>query len=166
MTRLPFQITPQDDDEKWMVEALKQACIAYDKEEVPVGAILVQNGQIISKGYNQVELLKDATAHAEMLCITSASAQIENWRLANTTLYCTLEPCTMCAGAIFLSRIPRIVWGAKDIRHGAAGSWVDLFTQKHPTHQVEMKGGVLAPFAAELMRSFFETQRKKKIDEN
>jgi tRNA(adenine34) deaminase len=164
MSQLPFQITPQNDDEKWMIEALKQAWVAYEKEEVPIGAVLVHKGTIIAKGYNQVELLKDATAHAEMLCITSGSSVIENWRLAETTLYCTLEPCAMCAGAIFLSRVPRLVWGAKDLRHGAAGSWVDLFALKHPTHQVELKGGILASFASEMMRSFFEAQRKKKVD--
>jgi tRNA(adenine34) deaminase len=164
MSRLPFQIQPQDEDEKWMLEALKQAWIAYEKDEVPIGAVLVKNNSLIAKGHNQVELLKDATAHAEMLCITSGSAQLEDWRLSETTLYSTLEPCTMCTGAIFLSRVHRLVWGAKDIRHGAAGSWTNLFTLKHPTHQVEMKEGVLASYSSELMKTFFEKQRKRSID--
>lgn len=162
MSRLPFEIIPQDEDEKWMIEALKQAFTAFQKDEVPVGAVLVHNHSIISRGYNQVELLKDATAHAEMLCLTSGSAQLEDWRLEGTTLYTTLEPCAMCAGALFLSRVPKVVWGAKDIRHGAGGSWTDLFALKHPTHQIEVKEGVLAPYSAELMKRFFEQQRKKK----
>lgn len=144
-----------------MVEALKQAWLAFENDEVPIGAVLVHKGSVLAKGYNQVELLRDATAHAEMLCITSGSAQLDDWRLAETTLYCTLEPCTMCAGAIFLSRVPRIVWGAPDLRHGAGGSWTDLFTLKHPTHQVEVKQGVLASYAADLMKTFFEKQRKR-----
>lgn len=162
--RLPFQITPQDEDEKWMIEALKQAYFAFENGEVPIGAVLVRHGSILSKGSNQVELLHDATAHAEMLCITSASAQLENWRLPDTILYSTLEPCAMCAGALFLSRIPRLVWGAPDIRHGAAGSWTNLFALKHPTHQVEMRSGVLAPYSAELLKTFFEKQRKRNAE--
>jgi Cytosine/adenosine deaminases len=162
MSRLPFEITPLDEDEKWMIEALKQAWVAFENDEVPVGAVLVHKGSILAKGSNQVELLRDATAHAEMLCITSASAQLENWRLAETTLYSTLEPCAMCAGALFLSRVPRLVYGAKDIRHGAAGSWTDLFALKHPTHQIEIKGDVLAPYSSELLKTFFDKQRKKR----
>lgn len=149
-------------DEKWMREALKEAQKAFDADEVPVGAVIVFKGKIIARGYNQVEMLKDATAHAEMLSITVASAALENWRLQDTTLYCTMEPCSMCAGAILLSRIPRLVFGAPDIRHGAAGSWVDLFEKKHPTHQLEVVRGVLGPESADLLRTFFEKQRKKR----
>src|SRR5574338_1269803 len=110
------------DDERFMREAIKQALIAFEHNEVPVGAVIVKKGQIIARGYNQVELLRDATAHAEMLAITSAESALENWRLTGATLYCTLEPCAMCAGAALLSRLDAIVWGAPDIRHGANGS--------------------------------------------
>ena len=144
-----------------MLEALKEAWKAFQNEEVPVGAVLVKNKQIIAKGHNQVELLKDATAHAEMLCITSGEAAVENWRLAETVLYCTVEPCTMCAGAMLLTRIPVLVWGAPDIRHGANGSWIDLFEQKHPMHDIQVRKGVLQEYCAHLMKDFFQIQRQK-----
>lgn len=145
-----------------MLEALKEAWKAYQADEVPVGAVLVQDGQVLARGYNQVEMLRDATAHAEMLCLTSGSAAVENWRLAGCTLYCTLEPCSMCAGAMLLSRIDRLVWGTQDIRHGANGSWVDLLGQQHPMHRITVESGVLADYAAELMRAFFKQKRKEK----
>ncbi|MCB1119429.1 MAG: tRNA adenosine(34) deaminase TadA, partial [Chlamydiia bacterium] len=129
------------EDEKFMLEALKEAKKAYREKEVPVGAVLVHEGRIIARGYNQVEMLSDATAHAEMLCLTAAESALENWRLLKTTLYCTLEPCMMCAGAMLLTRIERLVWGAPDRRHGVDGSWLDLFTEKHPTHQIAITRG-------------------------
>lgn len=150
------------DDERFMREALKEAKKAFDRDEVPVGAVLVHEGKIIARGFNQVELLKDATAHAEMLCLTSASSYLENWRLTNTTLYCTLEPCCMCAGAIMLSRISTLVWAAPDLRLGANGSFVDLFDKKHPFHTIEIRKGVLEAQSSDLMREFFQIQRKKK----
>jgi len=149
-------------DEKFMLEALKQAKLAFQNDEVPVGAVLVHQGHVIARGYNQVELLKDATAHAEMLCLTAGTSAMEDWRLLDTTLYCTIEPCAMCAGAMFLSRIKTLVWGAPDIRHGANGSWVDLFQMKHPTHNIEVRSGVYEAEAADLMRRFFEKQRKNR----
>lgn len=161
----PFSIHPQNDDERFMLEALKEAWKAFKAEEVPVGAVLVKDNRIISRGYNQVELLKDATAHAEMLCLTSGEAALENWRLAGTTLYSTVEPCSMCAGAVFLSRVPLIVWGAPDLRHGAGGSWVNLFDKVHPIHQVEVRKGVLQEFCAKLLVDFFQMQRRKKLAE-
>lgn len=160
----PFQISPTSDDEKFMLEALKQAWKAFESEEVPVGAVLVKEGRIIAKGYNQVEMLKDATAHAEMLCMTSGEAALENWRLTDTTLYCTLEPCVMCAGALLLSRVPRLVWGAPDLRHGANGSWIDLFANKHPMHTVSITSGVYADYCAALMKEFFQKRRKGEIN--
>lgn len=144
-----------------MLEALKEAEKAFKDGEVPVGAALVHKGKVIARGYNQVERLKDATAHAEMLCLTAGAVALDNWRLLDTTLYCTLEPCVMCAGAAILSRVTRLVWGAKDLRHGAHGSWVDLFEKKHPIHQLEIVGGVLAEPAAELMTAFFKAKRDK-----
>ncbi len=158
----PFVIHPNSDDERFMLEALKQAWKASQVQEVPVGAVLVRDGQVIARGYNQVEMLKDATAHAEMLCLSAGAGVLEEWRLTDTTLYCTIEPCSMCAGAMLLARIKRLVWGAPDLRHGANGSWVDLFAQKHPSHTLKVDSGVLAEPASWLMRQFFERRR----DEN
>jgi tRNA(adenine34) deaminase len=158
----PFIIVPKSDDERFMLEALKEAWKAFQKEEVPVGAVLVQDGHVIARGYNQVEMLNDATAHAEMLCITAGEAACENWRLADTTLYCTIEPCSMCAGAMLLARVPKLVWGAPDLRHGANGSWVDLFAKPHPMHAISIQKGVLEEFSAALMRDFFQKRRSEK----
>lgn len=158
----PYRIVPKDDDEKFMLEALKEAWKAFQKDEVPVGAVLVHEGRVIARGYNQVEMLKDATAHAEMLCITAGEAALDNWRLAETALYCTIEPCSMCAGAMLLARVPRLVWGAPDIRHGANGSWIDLFSKTHPTHTITIQKGVLADLSAAMMRDFFQKRRKEK----
>jgi tRNA(adenine34) deaminase len=155
------QIVPKNEDEHFMREALKEAERAFEEGEVPVGAVLVFEGRVIARGRNQVELLKDATAHAEMICITAGSSHLENWRLKGTTLYCTLEPCTMCAGAALLSRLDRLIYGAPDIRHGACGSWFNLFERKHPTHTLEIKGGVLSEFSAHLMQEFFAKRRGK-----
>lgn len=161
----PFVIAPQGDDERFMLEALKEAWKAYTTGEVPVGAVLVHKGKIIARGYNQVEILKDATAHSEMLCMTAGAAALENWRLTDTTLYCTLEPCAMCAGGMLLSRIKRLVWGTADLRHGANGSWVNLFASVHPTHAIEITTGVLQGYCADLMRNFFQARRKEGKDD-
>ena len=162
MKPFPFSITPQSDDERFMLEALKQAWKAYQEGEVPVGAVLVQEGRVIARGFNQVEMLHDATAHAEMLCITAGESALENWRLLNTTLYCTIEPCSMCLGAMLLSRVPTLVWGAPDIRHGANGSWVDLLKTPHPTHTITVRSGVLEAYASGLMKDFFQMRRDQK----
>jgi tRNA(adenine34) deaminase len=143
-----------------MREALRQAKRGAEAEEVPVGAVLVYQDQIIARGYNQVELLKDATAHAEMLCLTAGAHALENWRLTDTTMYCTLEPCAMCAGAILASRVKRLVWAAPDLRLGANGSWIDLFAYKHPMHTMEIASGVLEQESSFLMKNFFETRRR------
>lgn len=156
----PFQIAPQSPDESFMLEALKEAWKAFQADEVPVGAVLVRNGKIIARGYNQVEMLKDATAHAEMLCLTAGEVALENWRLLDTTLYCTLEPCLMCAGAMFLTRIKKLVYGAPDLRHGVHGSWLSVFDLPHPMHQFTVEKGVLAAPSAELMRLFFQKKRE------
>lgn len=159
----PFAIAPQNEDERFMLEALKEAWKAYLADEVPVGAVLVKKGHIIAKGHNQVEMLHDATAHAEMICITSGEAALENWRLADTVLYCTVEPCTMCAGAMYLSRVPKLVWGTPDLRHGANGSWINLFEKSipHPMHNIEVRNGVLQEPCAFLLKDFFKKQRNK-----
>jgi tRNA(adenine34) deaminase len=159
------ELMPQTDDERWMREALREAARAYEEEEVPVGAVLVANGRIIARGHNQVEALQDATAHAEMVCLTAGSAALSDWRLQGATLYCTVEPCAMCAGALLLSRVDALVWGAPDLRHGANGSWVDLFSKKHPTHEVAIRSGVYGEVAAHIMRSFFQQRREAKREE-
>jgi tRNA(adenine34) deaminase len=153
-------------DEWFMREALKEAARAFKEEEVPVGAVLVLEGKIVARGRNQVELLQDATAHAEMLCLSAGAAAAQNWRLKGATLYSTLEPCPMCAGACFASRIDRLVYGAPDLRLGANGSFVNLFALKHPMHAIEVISGVLGDEAAHLMKTFFEEQRWKKKSEN
>jgi len=159
----PFNIIAQNQDEYFMLEALQEAWIAFKEDEVPVGAVLVKDGDVIAKGHNQVEMLKDARAHAEMLCMTAGTTVVDNWRLAKTTLYCTIEPCSMCAGAMFLTRIPSLVWGAPDIRHGANGSWVDLFRPSHPTHAVQVRKGILQELCQRMLKDFFQIQRQNKV---
>ena len=152
-----------DKNNFFMLEALKEAKKAYDADEVPIGAVLVFDNKIIARGYNQVETLKDSTAHAEMICLTSGSSYMNNWRLINTTLYCTLEPCIMCAGAIIGARVKKLVWSARDIRVGANGSFVDIFKKRHPIHNIDIETGVLEELSADLMRKFFKEKRKSNI---
>jgi tRNA(adenine34) deaminase len=150
-------------DEFFMREALKEAKRAFDLDEVPIGAVLVLDDRVIARGHNQVELLQDATAHAEMICLTAGASAIGNWRLLTATLYCTLEPCCMCAGAMLGSRVKKLVWAAPDIRMGANGSWINLFKEKHPMHEIEVVSGVLQAEAADLMKVFFQKQRLKNV---
>jgi tRNA(adenine34) deaminase len=156
---LPSRCMLTTDDERHMVEALKEAWKAFDQGDVPVGAVVVHEGQIIGRGHNQVELLQDATAHAEMLAIGAAAQALGGWRLEGCTLYSTLEPCCMCAGASLLSRLSRIVWGAPDIRFGANGSYVDLFSIPHPTHQLTIIPSVLCEWCARPLQVFFQKRR-------
>lgn len=149
----------KNDDERFMREALKEAVKAFEANEVPIGAVIVKEGKIIARGYNQVELLKDATAHAEMLTITAAESVCENWRLTGTTLYCTIEPCAMCSGAILLSRVDTLVWGAPEVRIGANGSWIDLFSQSYPLHTVQIRNRVLEEWCRGMIQLFFKKRR-------
>jgi tRNA(adenine34) deaminase len=149
-----------DLDQYFMSLALEEAHRAAQKGEVPVGAVLVKEEKVIARAYNRVEELQEATAHAELLCIQGLGASFNNWRLLGATLYVTLEPCSMCLGALLLARIKRVVWGASDIRHGACGSWVNLLETKHPTHTLEMRGGVLADESASLLKQFFKKRRE------
>jgi len=149
-----------------MQAALAQAKKAADAKEVPVGAVLVFENKIIARGHNQVETLRDATAHAEMIVLTMGAEALENWRLLKTTLYCTLEPCSMCLGAMLLSRVERLVWAAPDLRHGANGSWVDLLSTAHPTHQLKVTSGVMQEEAAFLMQDFFKKRRESRDTDN
>lgn len=142
--------------------ALKEAWKAFWRDEVPVGAVVVYREEVIAHAHNAMEGRRDATAHAEMLALSLASARLQRWRLSDTILFTTLEPCSMCAGAALLARIPAIVWGAPDLRHGAAGSWIDLFKQPHPTHSVDIQQGPYSEECALLMKMFFQQQRGKK----
>lgn len=148
-------------DEKFMRMALSLAKKGESLGEVPVGAVLVHESKVIAQAYNQVELLQDATAHAEMLALTAGAGYFHNFRLTGTTLYTTLEPCLMCAGAILLSRVSRVVWGAKDLRHGGAGSVVDLFSLGDKIHKLEITTGVLAEECSALLSHFFEKLREQ-----
>ncbi len=156
------EMSQKELDELFMLEALKEAKKAFKDGEVPVGCVIVHNKKIIARGHNQTELLKDATAHAEMLCITSANSYFNDFRLEGTTLYSTLEPCGMCASAMFLARIKRLVWAAKDIRLGANGSFIDLFSLKHPMHRIEVTSDILQDDASFLMKQFFKKVRYEK----
>lgn len=148
------------EDHVWMQEALKEARKGAAKGEVPVGAVLVYQGKIIARAHNQVEGDKSALAHAEILCLQQGARVLDNWRLIDTTLYCTLEPCPMCAGAMIHSRVGRLVWGAKDLRCGAHGSWIDLFAKNHPIHTISVQSGVLQEECAHEMQSFFRKRRQ------
>ncbi|MBN3037969.1 MAG: nucleoside deaminase [Candidatus Omnitrophica bacterium] len=147
-------------DEIYMSEALKEATRAFDADEVPIGAIVVYQGQIIARAHNQMRLLKDPTAHAEMIAITQAANFLKSERLLNCTLYATIEPCPMCAGALILARIKRLVFGASDPKAGACGSIIDIPGQKKLNHHISIKKDVLAPECGLLMSRFFQKQRK------
>jgi len=146
-------------DHYFMGEALRQAARAFEPVEVPVGAIVVREGHIIGRAYNQVELLKDATAHAEMLALTQAEEAMGDWRLTDCTLYVTKEPCPMCAGAIVHVRLARVVFGATDPKAGAAGSALNLLQFPTLNHRCAITGGVREPECRTLLRSFFAQQR-------
>jgi tRNA(adenine34) deaminase len=149
-------------DHYFMGEALRQAARAFNAEEVPVGAVVVRAGRIIARACNQVELLKDATAHAEMLALTQAEGVLGDWRLNECTLYVTKEPCPMCAGAIVHVRLARVVYGATDIKAGAAGGVLNLLQYPSFNHRCEITRGVREEECRSLLQSFFAEQRAKK----
>ena len=153
-------------DHYFMGEALRQAVRAYEAGEVPVGAVIVREGRIIGRAFNQVELLKDATAHAEMLAIRQAEGAVGDWRLTDCTLYVTKEPCPMCAGAIVHVRLARVVFGASDPKAGAAGSAMNLLQFETLNHRSEITSGVREADCRALLLSFFAEQRarKRKLD--
>ena len=148
-------------DQFFMGEALRQAVRAYEAGEVPVGAVVVREGRIIGRAYNQVELLKDATAHAEMLALTQAEEAVGDWRLIDCTLYVTKEPCPMCAGAAVHVRVARVVFGASDPKAGAAGSALNLLQFPTLNHRCEITAGVREPDCRRLLQTFFAEQREK-----
>lgn len=152
-------------DEFFMQQALRQAELAYEAGEVPIGCVIVKDDKIIGRGRNQVETLQDATAHAEILAITAAAATLENWRLDNCTLYVTLEPCPMCAGAILNSRLGRVVYAAADQRFGACGTQSNVLQPNALHRVVEVSGGELCADAAlGLIKGFFQEMRLRKGD--
>src|SRR5213080_3973965 len=148
-----------ESDESFMRAALRLAAKAYEADEVPVGAVVVRAGNIIARAYNQVELLKDATAHAEMLALTQAEAAVGDWRLTECDLYVTKEPCAMCAGALVHTRIRRVIFGCADPRSGAAGGLINLLQHPALNHQCEIVAGVLQQECAEILQDFFRRKR-------
>ena len=155
-------------DAHFMGQAMRAAMKAYAASEVPVGAVVVHEGKIIGRAWNQVETLKDATAHAEMLALTAAQQAMGDWRLENCTLYVTKEPCPMCAGAIVHCRPTRVVFGCSDPKAGAAGGWINLLESNPPlNHRCEVTAGVLGDESLALLQSFFrEARQRKKMDES
>ena len=150
---------PLQPHERWMRAALELARQAYDEGEVPIGAVIVHDGRIIGEGYNQRESLKDPTAHAEMIAITQAAQSLESWRLLDCTIYVTLEPCPMCAGAIVLARIPTVIYGTTDPKAGACHSLFQITDDARLNHRAAVLGGVLQPECKALLQDFFAAQR-------
>ena len=148
-------------DDYFMREALRQAARAYEADEVPVGAVVVREGRIIARAFNQVEQLKDATAHAEMLALTQAEESVGDWRLTSCTLYATKEPCPMCAGALVHTRVARVVFGVSDPKGGAAGGAMNLLQCPTLNHRCDITGGVREADCREWLQRFFARQRRK-----
>jgi len=148
-------------DEGGMEAALREAQRSAERDEVPVGCVIVHDGIIVGRGCNQVEGLKDATAHAEILAIGAASTTLGSWRLSECTLYVTLEPCAMCAGAIILARLGRLVYGAQDPKAGACGSVLDVIHEPRLNHSLPVTSGVRAEECSEILKAFFAAKRRK-----
>ena len=155
----PSLLSPPD--ERFMREALREAERAGDAGEVPVGCVIVHANLVVARAHNQREQLKDPTAHAEILALTQAAAALDDWRLEGATLYVTLEPCTMCAGAIVLARVDRLVFGAFDPKAGACGSLYEIPTDSRLNHRVEVVGGILAAPCGEILQAFFRGRRMR-----
>lgn len=152
-------------DEFYMLEAIKEAEKAEQLEEVPIGAVIVLNGEIIARAHNLRETNQSAVAHAELLAIEEACQQVDSWRLEGATLYVTLEPCAMCAGAIMLSRIEKVVFGAVDPKGGCAGTFMNLLQDQRFNHQSEVVSGVLEQECGQLLTEFFRAVRNRKKEE-
>jgi len=146
-------------DEKFMRMAIAQADIAEQNSDVPIGAVIVYQNQIIGKAYNQREQLKDPTAHAEIIALTQAAAFLESWRLNDCTMYVTLEPCPMCAGALVLARMNRLVYGCDDPKTGAVKSLYNIVQDERLNHRLEVTSGVLADECSKLLQDFFQRRR-------
>ncbi|NQU95115.1 MAG: nucleoside deaminase [Candidatus Omnitrophica bacterium] len=150
----------QTKHEHYMQEALKQARIAFERDEVPVGAVIVFKGQIIARAHNQIITLKDPTAHAEMIAITQASAHLRNERLNDCDVYVTIEPCSMCAGAMVLARIKNLFYATEDLKTGACGSALNILENKKLNHKVNTKSGLLKDESRSLIQEFFKKKRE------
>ena len=146
-------------DEYYMRLALREAELALEHDDVPIGCVIVREAEVIASARNERELRGDPTAHAELLAIREAAKHVGGWRLLDTVLYVTLEPCAMCAGAIVLARVPRVVYGATDPKAGAAGSVLDVLAEPELNHRPDVAGGLLADEGAELLRKFFGLRR-------
>jgi tRNA(adenine34) deaminase len=146
-------------DEYFMHLALREAQRASEHDDIPVGAVVVKDGEVIGSGHNERELRADPTAHAEMIALREAARLLESWRVLDSVLYVTLEPCAMCAGAIVMARIPRVVFGTADPKAGAAGSVLNVLEEPRLNHRPQVESGLLAEECAELLRSFFASRR-------
>ena len=149
--------------EKWMKLAFREAEKAFEQDEIPIGSVVVQNGKIIGRGYNQCESLNDPTAHAEIIAITSASNTIKNWRLIDCNLYVTKEPCPMCAGALINSRISMVIFGMYDEKEGCCGSLYQLCRDPRLKHQITVKGGIMEGACTLMVQEFLKKKRKKDL---
>lgn len=152
----------QAEKEYFMAEALREAEKSLLKDEIPIGCVIVKDGHIIGRGHNAREELNQAIMHAEIMAINDANQHEGNWRLLDTTLFVTIEPCVMCSGAIGLARIPRVIFGASNQKFGAAGSLYDILTDQRLNHRVEVETGLLAHDCAAIMQNFFRQNRQKK----
>jgi len=150
-------------DEHFMGLAIEEARLALDHDDVPVGAVVVSEGVVIGAGHNEREHLQDPTAHAEIVALRAAAAALGSWRVLESTLYVTLEPCAMCAGAIVLARVPRVVYGTTDPKAGAAGSVLDVLAEPRFNHRPEVAGGVLQAECAALLLEFFAARRDNSV---
>jgi len=155
------RVPREDDDEEYFMRlALREAERALDHEDVPIGAVVVRDdGEVLGTGHNERELRKDPTAHAEIIALREAATVVGGWRVLDAVLYVTLEPCAMCAGAIVLARVPRVVYGASDPKAGACGSVLDVLGEPRLNHRPEVAGGVLARDCGELLSGFFASRR-------
>lgn len=151
----------REEKEEFMLEALKEAEIALANDEIPIGCVIVKDGKIIGRGHNAREELQRAVMHAEVMAIEEANAYEKSWRLLDTTLFVTIEPCVMCSGAIGLARIPQVIYGAKNQKFGAAGSLYDILTDERLNHRVELESGILEAECAQMMQDFFRKRRQR-----
>jgi tRNA(adenine34) deaminase len=152
------------DDEQFMRAAIEAAMVAQDNGDVPIGAVIVHENLIIAKAYNQKEQLQDPTAHAEIIALTQAAAALENWHLHDCTMYVTLEPCCMCAGALVLSRMDRLVYGCDDPKAGACKSLYNIVQDERLNHRLEVQAGLLEEECSQLLQNFFERRRNENTE--
>lgn len=148
-------------DELYMREALKEAQAALREDEVPVGCVAVYKNQVIGRGHNRTEALQDPTAHAEIICVTAAANALSSWRLKDVEIFCTIEPCAMCAGALVLARVKRVIFGGRDDKFGGCGSVFNVVQEEKLNHRTEITEGVLEKEAVSLLQLFFEKKRQK-----